>query len=67
MTANHGNLIKVEQGKRSGQPSIRGLRITVHDVLDYLASGMSEEEVLADFPELIPEDIEACLRYVAEH
>ena len=67
MSADYRNLITVEQGKRSGKPSIRGLRITIGDVLDYLASGMSEAEILADFPELTHEDIEACLRYVAEH
>lgn len=67
MSADYRNLITVEQGKRSGKPSIRGLRITIGDVLDYLASGMSEAEILADFPELTHEDIEACLRNVAEH
>ena len=65
MSADYENLITVEQGKRSGKPSIRGLRITVHDVLVYLASGMPEEEILTDFPELTHEDIEACRRYAA--
>ena len=60
-------LITVEPGKRSGQPCIRGMRITVRDVLEYLAGGMSVEEVLADFPELTAEDVRACLAYAADH
>jgi uncharacterized protein (DUF433 family) len=59
-------LITVEPGKRSGQPCIRGMRITVRDVLEYLAGGMTVEEVLADFPELTLEDIRACLAYAAD-
>ena len=59
-------LITIEPGKRSGKPCIRGLRITVSDVLDYLASGMSEDEVLADFPDLTREDIRACLAFAAD-
>ena len=55
------SIITVEPGKRGGQPCIRGMRITVYDVLSYLASGMSEEEILADFPYLTREDILACL------
>ncbi len=62
----HSKIIVVEPGKRSGRPCIRGLRITVSDVLDYLASGMSEEEILADFPELTSEDIRACLAFAAD-
>ena len=58
--------ITVESGKRSGKPCIRGLRVTVSDVLEYLASGMTEAEILADFPELTSEDIRACLVFVAE-
>lgn len=58
--------ITIEPGKRGGKPCIRGLRITVYDVLDYLASGMSYDEVLSDFPELEREDILACLAYAAE-
>ncbi len=58
--------ITLEPGKRSGRPTIRGLRITVYDVLSYLAAGMSEEEILADFPYLTAEDIQACLGYAAE-
>jgi uncharacterized protein (DUF433 family) len=61
----YGNLITVDPGKRSGQPCIRGLRITVRDVLEYLAGGMTVQEVLADFPELTRDDIHACLAYAA--
>jgi uncharacterized protein (DUF433 family) len=57
--------ITVEPGKRGGKPCIRGLRITVYDVLEYLASGMSEAEILRDFPDLMPEDIRACLMFAA--
>ena len=59
-------VITVEPGKRGGKRTIRGLRITVYDVLSYLASGMTEAQILADFPELTPEDIRACLSYAAE-
>jgi len=58
-------LITIEPGKRNGKPCIRGLRITVYDVLDYLASGMTEAEVLHDFPDLTAEDIRACLAFAA--
>lgn len=57
--------ITIEPGKRGGKPCIRGLRITVYDVLEYLASGMSEAEILADFPDLTSEDIRACLAFAA--
>jgi uncharacterized protein (DUF433 family) len=60
------NLITVESGKRGGQPCIRGLRITVYDVLDYLASGMTNEQILQDFPDLTEEDIRACLAFAAD-
>ena len=59
--------ITIEPGKRSGQPCIRGMRITVQDVLEYLAGGMTPEEVLADFPELTSEDLRACLEFGADH
>ena len=59
-------LITIEPDKRSGQPCIRGLRLTVQDVLEYLASGMSVEEVLADFPDLTAEDIRACFAFAAD-
>lgn len=58
--------ITMEPGKRSGQPCIRGLRITVADVLDYLAGGMSEDEILGDFPDLEREDIRAVLAFAAD-
>ena len=58
--------ITIEPGKRSGKPCIRGMRITVSDVLDYLASGMSEEEILAELPDLEKEDIKAALAFAAE-
>jgi uncharacterized protein (DUF433 family) len=60
------HLITVEPGKRGGKPCVRGLRITVGDVLDYLASGMSEDEILKDFPDLTREDIRACLAFAAD-
>lgn len=65
MSLDYSNIITVEPGKRGGQPCIRGLRLTVYDVLEYLESGMSEDEVLADFPDLRPEDIRACLAFAA--
>lgn len=58
--------ITLEPGKRGGRPCIRGMRITVYDVLSYLAAGMSREEILSDFPYLEPEDLIACLAYAAE-
>ena len=63
---NYQDVITVESDKRGGQPCIRGLRITVYDVLSYLASGMSEEEIISDFPDLTHEDILACLAYAAD-
>ncbi len=60
------NIITIEAGKRGGKPCIRGMRITVYDVLSYLASGMSHQEILADFPYLTEEDILACLAYAAD-
>lgn len=59
------DIITIEPGKRSGKPCIRGMRITVQDVLEYLAGGMSEDEIIDDFPELTREDIKACLAYGA--
>ena len=58
-------IITIEPGKRSGQPCIRGMRITLRDILEYLAGGMTVEEVLADFPELTIDDIRACLAFAA--
>lgn len=60
------HIITIEPGKRGGKPCIRGLRITVYDVLDYMASGMSEDEILNDFPDLTREDILACLAFAAD-
>ena len=60
------DIITVEPGKRSGKPCIRGTRMTVYDVLSYLAAGMSYEEVLEDFPDLTREDILACLAFAAD-
>ncbi len=58
--------ITIEPGKRGGKPCIRGMRITVYDVLEYLASGMTVEEILSDFAYLTREDIQACLAYAAD-
>lgn len=66
MSVDYQKIITIEPGKRSGQPCIRGMRITVYDVLEYLAGGMSEEEVLDDFPYLTHEDILACFAFAAE-
>jgi uncharacterized protein (DUF433 family) len=60
------NIITIEPGKRGGKPCIRGMRITVYDVLEYLAAGMTEQEILADFPYLTREDIRAVLSYAAQ-
>ena len=58
--------ITLEPGKRGGRPCIRGLRITVYDVLAMFANGMSETEILEDFPELEAEDLKACLSFAAQ-
>ena len=63
---NYKGIISIEPGKRGGQPTIRGMRITVYDVLKLLASGMSEQDVLNDFPELTHEDIKAVLSYASD-
>ncbi len=60
------DIITIEPGKRGGKPCIRGMRITVYDVLSYLASGMTYEEILDDFPYLTQDDILACLGYAAD-
>jgi len=62
----YSSIITVEPGKRGGKPCIRGLRVTVYDVLEYLASGMSPAEVVRDFPYLTEEDIRACLAFAAD-
>ena len=62
----YSDILTIEPGKRGGKPCIRGLRITVYDVLEYLASGMTHAEVLHEFPYLTDEDIRACLAYAAD-
>jgi len=62
----YSQIITIEPGKRSGKPCIRGLRIAVYDVLDYMAGGMSPEAILADFPDLTDTDIRACLAFAAD-
>jgi len=62
----YSRIITIEPGKRSGKPCIRGLRITVYDVLGYLAAGMTHEQILSDFPYLTEEDILACLAFAAD-
>ncbi|MCE2488130.1 MAG: DUF433 domain-containing protein [Desulfurellaceae bacterium] len=66
MQPDYTGIITVEPGKRGGKPCIRGLRITVYDILEYLASGMTEQEILADFPDLTRADIRACLAFAAD-
>ncbi|MBI1298033.1 DUF433 domain-containing protein [bacterium] len=63
---NYQDYITIEPDKRSGKPCIRGMRITVSDVLDYLASDMTEAQILADFPDLTHDDIRACLAFAAD-
>lgn len=63
---NYRDILTIDAGKRGGKPCIRGLRITVYDVLEYLASGMSIEEILDDFPELTRDDILASLSFAAD-
>ena len=57
--------ITIEPGKRSGKPCIRGMRITVYDVFEWLASGMTPETIIKEYPELTLEDIQACYKYAA--
>jgi uncharacterized protein (DUF433 family) len=63
---NYSQIITIEPGKRGGKPCIRGRRMTVFDVLSYRAAGMTPEEILADFPMLTREDIQACLAFAAD-
>lgn len=63
---NYRDIITIEPDKRGGKPCIRGLRITVYDILEYLASGMSEDDILRDFPDLKRDDIRACLAFAAD-
>jgi uncharacterized protein (DUF433 family) len=60
------DIITTEEGKRGGRPCIRGLRITVGDVLGWLAAGLSHAQIIADYPELTEDDIRACLAYAAD-
>ena len=60
------NIITIEPGKRGGKPCIRRMRISVYDVLGWLAAGMSQAEIIDDFPELTAADIKACLEFVAD-
>ena len=62
----YSKIITIEAGKRNGKPCIRGLRVTVYDVLEYLASGMSHGQILEDFPYLVESDILACLAFAAD-
>jgi uncharacterized protein (DUF433 family) len=63
---NYQDIITIEDGKRGGRPCIRGLRITVADVLGWLAAGLSHDQIIADYPELTGDDIRACLAYAAD-
>ena len=63
---NYQHIITIEPGKRGGRPCIRRMRITVGDVLGWLAAGMSHQEILSDYPELTEDDIRACLAYAAD-
>jgi uncharacterized protein (DUF433 family) len=65
MTIDYRSIITLEPGKRGGKPCIRGLRITVYDILAWLADGMSEMEIIEDYPELEINDIRACLAFAA--
>lgn len=66
MTNTYRDRITIDPDRRGGRPCIRSLRITVYDVLGWLASGMSEEQILQDYPDLEPADIKACLAFAAE-
>ena len=63
---NYKDIITIDPAKRGGKPCIRGLRITVYDVLEYLAAGMSEEQIIAEFPDLTRDDVRACLAFAAD-
>ncbi len=66
LVMDYQRIITIEPDKRSGKPCIRGTRMTVTDVLEYLAGGMTQEELLAEFPDLTAEDIRACLAFAAD-
>jgi uncharacterized protein (DUF433 family) len=63
---NYQAIITIEAGKRGGRPCVRGMRITVGDVLGWLANGMSHQQIISDYPELTEDDIHACLAYAAD-
>ncbi len=63
---NYRDIITIEAGKRGGKPCVRGLRVTVYEVLECLASGMTSTDILNDFPDLTAADIQACLAYAAD-
>jgi len=65
--ASYREIITIEPGKRGGQPTIRGMRMTVSDILGWLASGMSHSDIIDDFPELTEEDIRTTLQFAADH
>ena len=62
----YSKVLTIDPAMRSGKPCVGDTRITVHDVLDYLAAGMTEEEILTDFPDLTSDDLRACLAYAAD-
>jgi uncharacterized protein (DUF433 family) len=66
LTMNYRDYITIEPNKRGGKPCVRGLRLTVYEVLEYLASEMTEAEILDDFPDLTREDLKACIAYAAD-
>ena len=61
------NIITIDPHKRGGKPCVRGMRITVYEVLEYLASDMTEDQILEDFPDLTREDLKACIAFAADH
>lgn len=66
MIVNYRDYITVDPNKRGGKPCVRGLRITVYEVLEYLASDMTESEILSDYPDLTREDLKACIAFAAD-
>jgi uncharacterized protein (DUF433 family) len=66
MPVDYRKILTVEPGKLGGKPCVRGLRISVYDVLSYMASGMTHDEILEDFPDLTKEDLLACLAFAAD-
>ena len=66
VAVDYRKIITIEPEKMGGKPCVRGLRITVYDVLDYLASGMTQDQILADFPDLTADDLRACLAFAAD-